>query len=448
MKILIFGTGKIYQKNKESIKKTVEVVAFLDNNINKWGTILDGKKIYSPQEIPALDYDYIALFSRSDGDMKEQLITLGVRNENILQYDKLYKVLECAPARMEGELQENSRKKILIFSHAFTFSGAQNVLFHSIEIFLEHGYGIVCVSNKDGQLRQKLREKGVVVILCQDFTDPVVRQAIDWADMLMINTLWLQYLVEEYANCGKRIIWWLHESGSLQRYHPFGLNDLLEKDNIEIYAVSQTVIDYLEQMYEVKDKIRILVFGLQEYITEREKNEKTTFLQIGPFCELKGQDILINAINSLPQDIKIHARFILIGGGEVTEELQALIKQNPCVELVGQVDNEQVPAYYALSDVVICCSREESMSVVVMEGFMNGIPAIVSDVTGITEYMEAGREGLIYQSENVSELQQKIIYMIENQDQVEEMGKRARENYTKNFSMGQFQKNLLRVVEV
>lgn len=449
MKILIFGTGKIYKKYKNSIKKTVEIVGFLDNDIAKQGTTLDGKRIYAPQEVSLFAYDYIALFSRSDARMKEQLMELGVRFEDILQYDKLYKVLECNSTLVEGELQKDCEKRILVFSHAFTFSGAQNVLFQSIEILQKNGFSIACVSNVDGELRSKLRVKGVTVILCQDFTSPIVQQAIDWADTLLINTIWLQYLVEEFVSCGKKIIWWLHESGSLRRYKPVGLNYLLEKDNVQIYAVSQTIVDYLSQMYEVEGKIRILTFGLLEYFKERRKeNKKTTFLQIGPFCELKGQDILIKAIDQLSQDIKEHTRFLLIGGGEVDKELRTIIEQNPCVELIGLVDNSTIPKYYAKSDVVICCSREESMSVVVMEGFMNGIPAIISDVTGITEYMEDGREGLIFQSGNVTELQQKIIYMIENPDKAKEMGQHARENYLKNFSMEQFEKNLLKIFKV
>lgn len=450
MKIVIFGTGKIYQRLKETIRSDVEVLAFIDNDESKQGRIIDNKVIYHPSELSGLEYDYVALFCRSDKEMKRQLLELGVSYNSILGYDRLYRVLESEPGIIDGTIQ-NRGKKVLIFSHALIFSGAQNVLYKAIQILLINGCSIIVVSNIDGELRQKLQGLGVAVVLCKDYgsDNEIMRRIISWCDLILINTLWLQYVVEELYCYDKKIIWWLHESGALHKYDLIGMDYILNKENVEMYAVSQKVKDYISTFYDAEDKIRILSFGLPEYCCEEITGEdKMRFMQIGPFSDIKGQDLLVKAIDGLEHVYKTKIELNLIGGGEVDEDIQCLIKRNPCIHVLGRIANENIPDYYAKTDVVICCSREESMSVVVMEGFMNGIPAIVSDVTGITEYMEDGREGLIFQSENVEELQQKIRYMVDHQDRIVEMGRNARENYLKNFTMEQFEKNLLRVFEV
>ena len=90
MKILIFGTGKIYNILKNSIRNNVDIIGLVDNDQIKQGIILDGKIVYSPQDALTLEFDYIALFSRSDSAMKAQLMDLGIEYERILTYDRLY----------------------------------------------------------------------------------------------------------------------------------------------------------------------------------------------------------------------------------------------------------------------------------------------------------------------------------------------------------------------
>ena len=45
MKVVIFGTGLYYKNRKQSLEDKVEITAFLDNDLNKTGKVLDGAEI-------------------------------------------------------------------------------------------------------------------------------------------------------------------------------------------------------------------------------------------------------------------------------------------------------------------------------------------------------------------------------------------------------------------
>ncbi|WP_313154031.1 FkbM family methyltransferase [Lacrimispora sp.] len=50
-KAILFGVGKNYYKLSEVLHKEYENILLVDNDPAKWGTIVDGTKIYSPKEV-------------------------------------------------------------------------------------------------------------------------------------------------------------------------------------------------------------------------------------------------------------------------------------------------------------------------------------------------------------------------------------------------------------
>lgn len=87
MNIVIFGTGLFYEKNKQN-KDIVEknIIAFLDNNEKKIGKQVDGLPILHPKEICNLEYDEVIIMSSYAYEIKNQLLELGVRLEQIISY--------------------------------------------------------------------------------------------------------------------------------------------------------------------------------------------------------------------------------------------------------------------------------------------------------------------------------------------------------------------------
>lgn len=62
-KLLIFGSGRLAKTIFDNLKKGVEAVAFIDNDIKKQGNSFCGKKIISPEAINDFNFDYILISS-------------------------------------------------------------------------------------------------------------------------------------------------------------------------------------------------------------------------------------------------------------------------------------------------------------------------------------------------------------------------------------------------
>ena len=67
IRYLIWGTGRIAQRNLKRFQLAysngeAEIIGFIDSNVEKWGTSFNEYKIYSPDSISGLEYDYIDLW--------------------------------------------------------------------------------------------------------------------------------------------------------------------------------------------------------------------------------------------------------------------------------------------------------------------------------------------------------------------------------------------------
>ena len=78
-KVILFGTGAIYQKFKEYAFKKGEVIALADNDKAKQGGVIDGVIVIAPESIVGQKYDYVALFLKYESavQVRRQLVSLG-----------------------------------------------------------------------------------------------------------------------------------------------------------------------------------------------------------------------------------------------------------------------------------------------------------------------------------------------------------------------------------
>lgn len=82
----IFGCG-IYGKTLCSVIKK-DWVSFTDNDKSLWGRKIDGIKIIPPQELPLDSTVYLAVKWHQD-DIRQQLLSLGISDENIVNVGAL-----------------------------------------------------------------------------------------------------------------------------------------------------------------------------------------------------------------------------------------------------------------------------------------------------------------------------------------------------------------------
>ncbi|GIO86586.1 hypothetical protein J25TS5_35180 [Paenibacillus faecis] len=84
-KALIWGATPSIGTILHEVEREYRITGFIDNNPEKWESILFEKYVYSPALLFTLDFDYIVIASLSSMDsIKQQIINLGISEHCIL----------------------------------------------------------------------------------------------------------------------------------------------------------------------------------------------------------------------------------------------------------------------------------------------------------------------------------------------------------------------------
>lgn len=163
------------------------------------------------------------------------------------------------------------------------------------------------------------------------------------------------------------------------------------------------------------------------------KNGIDTFLQVAKFFK-KRKDIL----------------FVLGGKGPDIVMVKKYIIKNHLsnIKLLGFVSDEELPDYYALSDIFILPSKMgEGFPMVVVEAFASGLPVIGTNTGGQIEIIKDDQTGFIVESNKPRQIAEKIEYLYENKKLLKEMSKNCRKLIEKEFSWERNVDNLLLVYQ-
>ncbi|MEN6374938.1 MAG: glycosyltransferase family 4 protein [Smithella sp.] len=158
------------------------------------------------------------------------------------------------------------------------------------------------------------------------------------------------------------------------------------------------------------------------------------FLFLGRLKADKGILDLANAFTRVmvsPQS----SHLLIVGPDEenIREKVMSICRA--CQKNVHFVDYTMVPERYIASADVLCLpSYREGFGQVIIEAAAVGIPSIGSRIYGITDAIEEGSTGLLYEVGRMDILADKMLQFIKYPALRKEMGKQARERVLRDFS--------------
>lgn len=463
MKYLLFGTGDYYERYKKWFSKE-EVIALLDNSEWKQGTYIDGIQVLSPSQGIKLDYDAIIILSFYVKAMKQQLLELGVDEDCMYHFFDLHKIFRDKAKVIDRSIQyygnahnlikkkNTDKKKILLLSQELTLGGPPIALFHVAMVLKERGYEVVYASMIDGVLKDKLLQNDIPVVVDENIQVATMKE-ISWIDsfsMIICNTLNFHVFLSE-RNRNIPIVWWLHDARFFYDGVDREVMSRISPDKLKIVSVGSVPKKAIEEFLP-KMPCEELLYGVAD-VGEKQKREwddgVIRFITIGFLEDIKGQDLLVQAIALLPEGIRSYAKFYVVGHnktlfGEKVKKESETYKE---IEFLGSVGRDEIHKLLELSDVLICPSRQDSMPTVAAEAMMHSVPCILSDVTGTAAYIHNDEDGFIFESENVQQLAEKIEWCVKNKKELGHMGQKARKIYEKVFSMSAFEKRLMEIVD-
>ena len=129
-------------------------------------------------------------------------------------------------------------------------------------------------------------------------------------------------------------------------------------------------------------------------------------LTTGRVSREKNLDVLVRAARGVE-----NARFVIVGDGPSHKELLRLAHSEGVSHrfvFTGLVSDEELPHYYAASDVFATASTFETQGLALLEAMACGKPAVAADALALPEAVHEGKNGFLFRPSSEAECAAKI----------------------------------------
>ena len=166
---------------------------------------------------------------------------------------------------------------------------------------------------------------------------------------------------------------------------------------------------------------------------------------VGRFTQIKNPLLAIDCIKALPHMPGVQIQLVMAGDGELLPAAKAAAARSGHeVIFLGWTHN--ISELFACADVLLMTSKNEGMPVVVIEAAFQGIPTVSTDVGGVSEFIEDGRNGMVCRQDSV-ELASKVFSILSNAELASELGDSAKMKARNSFSLSYYLNKHLMVYE-
>ncbi|MFQ5641938.1 MAG: glycosyltransferase family 4 protein [bacterium] len=172
------------------------------------------------------------------------------------------------------------------------------------------------------------------------------------------------------------------------------------------------------------------------YSAPTKQNVKADFgitngeILIGTACRLeprKGLDYLLRAAKELTRKYS-NIRFLIAGDGFKKDELLLEVEKLNLADSVRFLGfRDDIHNFLSVLDIFTLTSLWEGLPRVLVQAAAVGKPIVTFDIEGATEIVKNGVNGFVVPVKNVSELVDKISYLIENPEQANYMGESGKD---------------------
>jgi glycosyltransferase involved in cell wall biosynthesis len=238
---------------------------------------------------------------------------------------------------------------------------------------------------------------------------------------------------------------------------------MLERSD-RIIAVSDFTKRELLQYYKVKEaKIRVIHNGVdvdkfKPAVDKRKAKEELGFkpedkviLSVGRLYARKGLFTLIESMALVTRKFR-NAKFIIAGKG-LSNEMKKLVDYatklgvEDNIVFTGYFPDKKLPRLYQAADIFAFSTFYENLPFAVLEALSTGLPVVTTNVGGIPEMIESGKNGFLVEPANSRELADRIMFCLEDPAAASEMGLLARETIEKHFDWRLIVKKVVKVYD-
>ncbi len=144
---------------------------------------------------------------------------------------------------------------------------------------------------------------------------------------------------------------------------------------------------------------------------------------IGSFYAYEGLDLLVAAMPRL-LSARPDIRLLLVGGGQVTQDIKKQIAQlglQDTVIMTGRVPYEEVESYYSVTDVLVYPRKSMRLTDLVtplkpLEAMAQKSLFLASDVGGHKELVRDGITGTLFKADDIDDLVKSLLDLLDHEE--------------------------------
>ncbi|MCB0221989.1 MAG: glycosyltransferase [Chrysiogenetes bacterium] len=169
-----------------------------------------------------------------------------------------------------------------------------------------------------------------------------------------------------------------------------------------VTTVSEALREEVIAMGVPPGRVRVIPSGVAVKTTrprgqDRPELPRPRGVFVGSLRELKGVDVLIEAMAKLRDRGTLHSLWI-VGDGPEREKLEDLVRKlrlTDRIAFTGRVPHDEVGSWMAEADYMVLPSFSEGRPNVVYEAFAVGTPVVATNIPGTSELIADGERGLL-----------------------------------------------------
>ena len=254
-----------------------------------------------------------------------------------------------------------------------------------------------------------------------------------------------------------------HIYGNVQSLLQFYMRWFLGKCDL-VFVPSRDMAYYVQNL-GLTVQVRILPTGVSDMAYEKDikhvkeirqkycVGKKHLLCTVSRMEKEKNLYFLLDVVKMLKKRMGNDFRFIMAGGGQELETMEAYVKKTGLDEQVvfaGEVETEKVSHYLFASDVFLFASQSETQGIVLAEAMATGLPVAAVDACGVRDIVQNDVNGYLVEAD-VDVYARRLEQVLADEEYLQKLRKGARqtaENYRCNYIALQAEENYKKLLDL
>lgn len=197
------------------------------------------------------------------------------------------------------------------------------------------------------------------------------------------------------------------------------------KQSDRFIILSNIFTNYLKKKGISIEKIDVIPHGefsyYSKYKISKAANKKPTILFFGRISQYKGLDILLKAFPIIKKEIS-ECRLIIAGNGDIKPYKQLMIGLKDIIVFNQWIKDEETASYFGQADLIVLPYKDATQSGIIPIAYSMKLPVVTTNVGGLPEQVQDGRDGLLVNPCDEKDLAIACIRLLSNPILAKKMG--------------------------